>query len=348
MGIISELKTNKDKQNELLDKIAEMPKLVNFVAASINLAARVAAPFWAVYNSASCKYPKQIILLHKLIRDEVEIKRDKYMKLMKEVADSYGFIEHERCDALLFTGLVGAVGFKTQITRAMNKDGSWERRRVDKPCYPHGSRSTISRDMFLGLFWYIWRNQRLDLAEELYDYGTKHNWIMGKGDVSRIYLTPGLQATLAEIIYQLGGSNHSIVRNSPQFWTKGLGGYQAHLEVLHILLRGELIGSITSTMRKTLCDLCSRHMDNHLYTTAKARYSSDQRSANFLGTIAAAGLDDIDLWPRDRLPSDADRSSRWIFENNDRTKGTDPTVGHTGGDLVFCGSLILDYSDVVD
>ncbi len=348
MSFIQDLKNSKDKQNELLDKIATMPRLVNFAASTVTLLARVAAPFWAVRNSASCKYPKQIILLHRLIRDEVEIKRDKYMELMKEVADSYGFIEHEHCDALLFTGLVGAVGFKTQITRAMNKDGSWERRPVDRPCYPHGSRSTISRDMFLGLFWYIWRNQRLDLAEELWHYGVQHNWIMGAGDVSRIYLTPGLQATLAEIIYQLGGQNHYVARNAPQFWAKGLEGYQAHLEVLHILLRGELTGHITAPMRRVLCDLCSRHMDNHLYTIAKARYSSDQGSANFLGTIAAAGLDDIDLWPRDRLPSDADRSSRWIFENNDKSKGTDPTITHTGGDMVFCGSLVLDYSDVVD
>ncbi len=342
---IEEIKNSKEKQQAILDKVATMPWLIKSVTATANYGARAVAPLWMLAGLATCKQSKHIIFLHRLVRDELKLKRDLYISLMGEKADSYGFIEYETCDSLLFTGLVGAVGWKTIITKARDENGAWHRRDVDCPCYPGGSRSTISRDMLLGLLWYIWRNDRLDLAKDLWDYGTEHGWIMGEGDVSRIYFTPGLQATLAEIIYQLGGTNYRLARAMPQSWSKGLKGFQAHLEGLHIALRGELLGYITPNMSKALNDICTRYPENSLFCLIKARFADSQNAANVNGNLAAFGLEDPQIFPKDRLPTDADRSSRWYFENNDRTPGEDKTEDHSGGDLVFCASLILDYSD---
>lgn len=343
---IDSLKNDKQKLYALLDKIGKMRKTINCLAWTVSFLARIIAPLYAVYTFFKPKCKKQIINLPDLLRSDLQAKRDRYMSLMKEKSDNHGFIEHDCCDALLFTSLVSAVGWKALITKARDENGAWHRRDVDDPCYPGGSRSTISRDMLLGLMWYIWRDNRLDIAQDLWDYGVEHNWIMGEGDISRLYFTPGLQATLAEIIYQLGGRNYWFARNMPQSWIKGLEGYQAHLEVLHILLRGELLGYITTSMKEVVQDLATRHVKNHLYTVAEARYAPDEISAKIYGLSVLIGLDDENFWPNDRLPTDADRSSRWTFENNDLSKGTDSTIIHTGGDLVFCASLILDYSDL--
>lgn len=348
MSFIDDLQNDKDLQNRLLAKLQEHPGLITSAAALVSFIARAVSPFWALYNVFYKKTEKQIITMHKIVRDPLNDKLNKYLDLIKTKSDLDGFIEHDCCDSLLFTSLVGSVGHKVDIEAAIDEMGAWQRRPTHSPCYPEGSKSSISRDMLLGLMWYIWRNNRLDLAEEMWAYGKKHSWIMGVGDPARIYLTPGLQATLAEIIFQLGGSNHWFSRNMPQVWTKGLDGYQLHLEALHILLRGELMGHVTSSMKESIDDMASRYIQNQLFTLAKARFSDDQYSASFNGTLTAVGLQDVDLWPNDRLPTSLDRDSHWLFEDNDLSKGTDPNKIHTGGDLVFCAGLLMNYSDVVD
>lgn len=349
MSFIEDLKTNKETQDKLLKKLQEYPVVISCVASVINILARLVSPLWVLYNSSYVKSERQIITMHKLVRDPLSDKLDKYLSMMKTKTDADGFIEYECCDSLLFTSLVGSMGHKVNIEAAIDEHGAWHRRPTQNPCYPDESKSSISRDMLLGLMWYIWRNNRLDLAEEMWTYGKKHGWIMGDGDPARIYLTPGLQATLAEIIFQLGGKNYWFSRNMPQVWSKGLDGYQLHLEVLHILLRGELLGHITSPMKESILDMTTRYPENLLFTVVKARFSQDQWGASFNGTLAAVGLQEADhLWPNDRLPTDADRSSHWLFENNDLSKGSNPNRVHTGGDLVFCAGLLMDYSDVVD
>lgn len=345
MSYIDSIRNDKQKQKDLMSKISSKPLLVKNLATMTNIGARIYAPINMMATALFRRCPRNIIeIVSPDTRYELQKKRDLYMTLMEEVSDSYGFIEHECCDALLFTALVGSVGWKTAITKARDSNGAWHRRNVDNSCFPEHSASTISRDMLLGLLWYIWRNDRIDLAEELWNYGVAHSWIMGKGDASRIYFTPGLQATLAEIIYQLGGKNHYVVRNLPQNWSTGLEGYQCHLAILHVLLRGELLGFITEPMKKVLTDASSRYPKNTLANIGCARYAKYSSQSNVYSITSILQLEDENLWPKDRLPSDADRSSRWLFENNDLSKGSDKTVIHSGGDLIFAASLMLDYS----
>ena len=182
-------------------------------------------------------------------------KHNTYLELIKSQQDCHGFIDSDRCDSLLFSGLIGCVpGVKVDIAAAFDpKDQQWKRRPIECHCYPVGSSSSISRDMLLGLAFYTWRNKRLDISEHIIKYALSHWFIMGeaatlKYKLGRCLLTPGLLATWAEISYRLGGPNRWWLRYIPQFESKSVTGFQAHLSILHCLLREELTGKLNEVV----------------------------------------------------------------------------------------------------
>lgn len=344
------MEVSKETQLKLIKFFQNRPWLVTGTAVTISGLARLVTPIYFLYTKLLKRHKQVTLPISGATRSEIKSKVDNYLWMMESdpyVFDRYGFIESDKCDALLFTGLLGAAGRRSMILAARDKNGAWHRRPLDRPCYPQFSKSSISRDMLLGLLWYIWRNKSLDIANDLWDYGVKHNWIMGEGYPSRIYFTPGLQATLAEIIYRLGGKDHWYIRNLPQVWVGSMTGYRAHLEILHIMLRGELLGYITGPMLAALNGI-DKSLDskNTLNNIALARYYDHVTVTNGHSALAVADVVGDHYWPDDRLPSDADRSARWIPEMDvdGWQPGKDPNKEFSGGDLVFCGNLLLDYS----
>lgn len=268
-----------------------------------------------------------------LVLDKVRL----YQSLGPSVQDADGFIDFEHCDSLLFSGLYGVGGGQVNIAAARNSEGAWQRRSLNQPpCYPQGSASSISRDMFMGLLWYMWEYRRLDLAEDLFAYGEAHDWIMGKGDVSRIYFTPGLQATLAEMIFRMGGKDRPSYRSIPQAYSKNTG-FAAHLDVLHLVLRAEMVGSLEAKGVELLKFNYDRAPQNALFSYAWHRYSDGDQSQTYSALLNEA------WWPADRLPTSADRCEAWILQ---RDPGADwaPCEGgktHSGGDFLFVARLLL-------
>lgn len=274
--------------------------------------------------------------------DKLLLKHQTYLNLYPSKQDAYGFIESNHCDATLFTGLLGAVQPQgIDFTSAKKDDGSWTRRPLvngQDTCYPDNSKSTISRDMFVGIMWYIWKNKRLDLAEEIYRYGEENSWVMGQGAPARIVFMPGNQADLAEMIYKLGGQDRPITRSIPQFIGKTTG-FAAQLDVLSILLRADMKGYVENF------DIIEYHYnrnpDNALFSYVYHKYTD----GNYNKTIES--LLNPNWFPDNRLPSRADRKNPWLWE---RDKGSDwlPDSDtwrhgevHSGGDLLFISSLIL-------
>lgn len=340
---------SKEKQDKYMDYLQKRPKLVKLLAKIITGIAYAASPFYVMYSVSLRKYHSLIVPVSPMQKKALKNKIENYISIMESdpfVFDKYGFIESEHCDALLFTGLIGAIGRRVMILAARDNTGAWHRRSTDRLCYPAHSKSSISRDMLLGLIWYIWRNKNLELANDLWDYGIKNSWIMGEGLPSRIYFTPGLQATLAEIIFKLGGKNHLLARSLPQTWTGSNTGYQAHLEILHIMLRGELYGYITSPMLKSLKDMgVSLKGKNTLNTIALSRYTKRD-----LTPYHKTALNDVlseQYWPNDRLPTESDRKTRWIpeMEIDGNLPGKDSAKEFSGGDLLFCANILLNYSE---
>lgn len=269
-------------------------------------------------------------------RDELLRKYEVYQRFSTYTQDEQGFILTDECDSLIFSSLLGTTK-SVKIETARDNQGAWHRRPLSyEECYPAYSGSSISRDMFIGVFWYIWVNRRLDLAQQIYSYGAANSWVMGEGDLSRTYMTPGLQATLAELIYRLGGEDHYVVRSVPQVYTANTG-FAAHLDVLHILLRGEMIGSVNDAELHILEQQTQRMPRNGLFSYSYHRFTDGNQDQ------AITTLLDSTLFPADRLPTSSDRCEPWIWQ---RDEGSDwqPCGGdkmYSGGDYLFLTKLIL-------
>lgn len=273
--------------------------------------------------------------------DELERKYWVYRALYTDHQDQHGFILSSHCDSLLFTGLLGGVLPEgIDIKAAEKSPGEWTRRPLvdgEDTCYPDNSKSTISRDMLLGLQFYAWKNQRLDILEDLWDYGKANTWIMGKGAPSRIIFTPNSQALLAEAIFRLGGEDHFITRAIPTLRNENTG-FQAHLDHVSILLSGELEGEISGKDLEIMAGHVKRVPDNALVRYIHSKYTDGIQDA------AIKSLLNESWFPRGRLPTTTDRKSGWLWE---RDPGADwsPRSGaaetHTGGDFLLVAHLIL-------
>jgi hypothetical protein len=351
---------NKKQIGEKATKwLAEHPVLMSIISKIIHRVALVLAFFGFLGLQCSCgKTPKNpdsyepfVSVRKKEISIGIETyeylkpKKDLYLKLSHSMQDEHGFVESNECDSLLFTALYGAAGLPNlDILAARDQNGMWHRRPIERPCFKngvdYGAPSTISRDMFVGLFWYLWATKDFQKSNELLEYGKKHDFIMGYGDPTRIFMTPALSGTLAEIVYRTSGNNpdyNYLMRFNPQKWPESITDYELHLSVLHILLRGEMFGGITDGMMSSLKYAYNHNPKNPLFSYAYHVYTD--------GDVTEAGnlLLDEALWPSNRLPMSKDRKSHWVLER-DPGKDWKPDYGSnkvfTGGDLVFVAWLM--------
>lgn len=274
---------------------------------------------------------------------DLQEKFDLYLEMFKDKQDWDGFILTNKCDSLLFSCLAGCVeGIGLEPLHACDANGQWFRRPLDvyKECYDcGGSKSTISRDMLLGLAWYAWCNKRLDISEGVIKYALKNFGVMGKGPLSRTFIGPSLLATYAWISYKLGGPSRAWLRYTPagSGSIKGVVDYQAHLQVLHYHLRSEVTG--TRRDRQRAADIACKHS---LRTEGKNLYFQyvfvgPQEKVYYSSKLNA-------MFPDDRLPQDDDRCSGWLWERDPGfawQPGLDPDHQHTGGDFLWAAAWYL-------
>lgn len=291
-----------------------------------------------------------------------------YLELLPQTQDPAGFIESQECDSLLFSGLLGCVpGVQLDIRKAFNwTDGTWHRRPLGlKPCcdcwnpsenLPWYNRllnlwnhlkndhrydpdswveilryrggSTISRDMLTGLAWYAWANSRRDIAESVVQYALAHWGVMGSGDPARTNIMPGLLATFAWISFKLGGPSRAWLRWIPADFGSVQMGYQGHLQVLHVLLRSQIVGRISDKDQRLLTAQFNRQPGNALYAFAAGALNE-----------ARSLLEDVGYWPEHRLPTSGDRAEQWLFQRDDGADWqpdiADPDRVYSGGDFLF-------------
>ena len=269
---------------------------------------------------------------YKKMKKQADAKYEKYKELLLQ--DEHGFVESQKCDSLLFTGLTGCVpGVSMNILAAFDPTTqTWKRRPIEKVCYPEHSSSSISRDMLVGLAWYCWKHDRKDIAEKIVDYALSHWMIMGeaatlKAKIGRCFLGLGLLGTFARI----SGKRRWL------WWLPTdlpgapiLKDYQAHLQVLHRLLRHKMKGTDSSKDR-ILKAQASRQPHNPLFQVAIGNHSG-----------ALETLSDSRYWPLDRLPTVRDRHEAWLpmrdFGSDWKPGFSDHT--HSGGDFLFVYGLL--------
>jgi len=253
--------------------------------------------------------------------------------------DSYGWIEG--CDGLLFNSLYSLGGGHADPLLARGSiPGIWYRS-ADHGCYPGNSASSISRDMFAGLYLWIYHHKRLDLIEDIIDYGEQHandigGWVMGEGDKYATNIRIEGQAMAYLMRYKFGGADHGK-RKFPisRFQVKG---YEDHLQMLSILLRSLIAGGITDLDLAAAKDSSQRVPRNALYSAIYHRYSDGDQ------TEAIKILLDESLFPSDRMPSSADRCEMYLWQREDDEDWQPCSGGKvlSGVDFLFAKAVIFN------
>jgi len=250
-----------------------------------------------------------------------------YLENMTKAQDDWGFIESDKCDSLLFSGLLGSAGVRVWLYGARDDDGRWYRR-WQKDCYPDHSASSISRDMLLGVLWYAWGNKRADIAVNLLQYADKHGYIMGEGPPSRVLMTPALVNTTQLIAFKLGARKYAW--KMPEIWAATPKGSARHIQMLHILLRADVLGKLSPGAARRLKAIYRAEPENVLFAAAHNYWIKDT---------------DIPLhdYPMDRLPDTSDWKEPWRPQRSMDDSGRLPSLPlkyHSGGEIVFINHFL--------
>ena len=254
-------------------------------------------------------------------------KRDVYLDAIPYHQDQYGFLYSDKCDSVLFTGLADASGVPIDLLQARDSSGAWHRR-AEQNCYPNGSGSTISRDMFAGILWSLYTDGDIESLHSIVEYGRSNNWIMGKGSIDRTYFTPAFQDTL----YRLAGKTY---KGLPYLWVDPVKDHQRHVVALNIILRGEAQGKIDKPMLDLLNSFKESDPRNALFQYGSARFSNgDQTEAVRL------------LMDEEAFPSSGPigmTCSRWYWEQHQNERfgcREDQKEYNVGGDFIFIAMLL--------
>lgn len=278
---------------------------------------------------------------------QLKIKHKKYLMLSKKHTDEMGWVLDTKCDGLLFNSLYAVAGGQAKIEAAYDGKGKWFRHHT-KNCYPNSSASTISRDMFAGLYIWILVNKKSNLINEIIAHGESNinrlgGWVMGEGDQHRISIRGAGQANAYNIRYALTKVSH-IKRKIKNIYGRS-EEYQAHLQVLDIYLRYLLTNKLSNYEFKTLKRHAQREPNNSLFNAVYGKFVGDKDSA--INTLLNESL-----FPANRLPSSDDRCEPYLWQRNQyrngqvnpdwlpcSEKGGDT---HNGVDFLFASYIILN------
>jgi hypothetical protein len=258
-----------------------------------------------------------------------------YLELIEKHRGPSGWIKDYDCDGLLFNSIAKVSGVEgIDLHKAF--DGDRWYRSPSKDCYPDRSKSTISRDMLLGVLLYSAITRDSSIPESLLAYGEENGWMMGEGVISRTWFSFNLRRISAEIIKLVTGNELDKYLKIPLIVTGTKEGYQAHLESLILLIKGEW-GSLDQLDFLAVRSYYRRNPDNAVFSYLYHRYAD----GDFSGTVRT--LLDEGLFPSDRLPTNRDRCTEYLWQ---REKGVDwqpceKERFHSGIDFLFMSYLVL-------
>jgi hypothetical protein len=250
---------------------------------------------------------------------EITTKKDLYLSLGFPMRDEFGWprMEQSSCDALKFASLYavsGATWVNPLLAEDTNEPGLFFRR-PRKDCLKditdndgkiidrqdNGSKSSISRDMFLGLLHWIFATENFAAIDRIIHYGLDHTnnhggWVMGHAATidrngNRIPETTQrewleativngpLQATFCQLWKHLREKKSDQTQSDPNWLIPCLekynesyvvegffvNGYITHLHALHILLRMKMLGETSWQQISLLRHYSLIHSRNALF-----------------------------------------------------------------------------------
>lgn len=252
------------------------------------------------------------------VNPDVVAKAELYKSLHK------GWAHQGGCDSLGFTSLCklsGGCG-EAVITDAEGEPGRWYRN-PGKECYPNSSKSDISKDMFVMLLPYLYASGDKQNIQEIYDYGQKNGWVMGRGYLSRTLLTPPLIFLIEQMLGRWG------VESDIKETTKA--GFEKHLDAIYLINKWMVNKSIDSLQLAQIKQYKDENPSNALMQAIYHKFTDGDQS----DTIAI--LLDESLFPRDRLPTAKDRCEEYLWQRNygDDWKPCDSDKIHDGADFLI-------------
>jgi len=260
-----------------------------------------------------------------------------YMSLIPVVQDEHGYVETDKCDSVLHTALLGAGKVEiTNMNAARNASGQWFRRPLTyTECLSVGaSKSTFSRDMVTGLLVYWQATGNWQDAEAFYQYASDRSLKFGESDGSadgnsRIFMSTSLMALLAEVIYRNGGPEH-LIRHTATRLVVGPTptGFEAHLQVLQIVLWGRLTGYLSDSEKAAALAQVARSPQNALF----------QYAAGNLDTARDLLLAQH---PHDRLPTSADICNPLQYETDNWVTCPEQSKVHPGTHFMLISGWLL-------
>lgn len=297
----------------------------------------------AILLSCGKEEGKDIPKLNEKLKAALIERSSLYLSLVPNVQEAIsGFIDTEKCDSLLFSSLLLAAGAKGNIYAAEEAPGKWLRRPKHlEECYSSGnSRSEISRDMFIGLFYYLWSVKDLAAMDRIWDYGKANDWWMGAPvDISTTYLNASMRGTLSKMRKSLGSDdvNFADTLLGPTY-TERCEGFECHLQAIHMILRYEAYGELGGRAKAVANAVAARNPNNALFTSI-----SDIINNRCLDD-AAERLLSSPYHPEQGLHS---LKEAWPFQREDGDSGLaeQGNKQHSNGDWLFTAYLILKHSN---
>jgi hypothetical protein len=257
---------------------------------------RLASLFLCLLTLACSKKPAQS---PDKIEPKIKAKAELYKSLHK------GWAHQGGCDSLGFTSLCRLSGgcADAVITDAEGEPGRWFRN-PSKTCYDTGaSKSDISKDMFIMLLPYLYASKDQQNIREIYDYGQKNGWVMGRGYLSRSFLTPGVVFLIEQML--------GVWRAETPTKEVAKAGFEKHLDAIFLMDKWLVNGSIDSLQFDQIKKYRDENPRNALFQAIYHKFEGDGDQSE---TIAI--LLDETLFPNDRLPTSKDRCEEYLWQRD--------------------------------
>lgn len=252
-------------------------------------------------------------------------------KSVESNMDEFGFVHSDKCDALLFTGLVHTEMPNVDIFSARDDQGNWFRTPY-KDCFfneknqidsSRKSKTPCSRDQIIGLLWGLFANNDLSGLDQVYRDLKARKWVICQGSLDRTFFTINNQKTL----YLLTNRGW---KGPPSLWVDPINDHDRHIVALNISLRGEKEGSIDESALKLIRKFAKKDQKNLLYKFIIARYTDGDQSK-----VAAEALE-----LAKRIPI-GERCEKWLWERDSKKwENCSNTEMAYGGDMLFLAHLI--------
>lgn len=267
------------------------------------------------------------------LNEAIAAKQAFYRAEAVKARDSHGAILTDECDSAHFSALEAAVTGGIDMGSFIDSDGKEHRRPAEYPeCYPQFSGSESAKEMYGYGALYALKQKDRQWAEDRFQYGVRHQWVMGAGAISRTLLTPTGRAELAQAVDALGGTQYPdrlLIAPRP----KGLRGFEAFAQAVGVVFEGARFGGITDDSRQVIGDHAGRNPRNAMFACLAARWGSGSLPA------AQALLLDEKIFPADRLPGSSDYCEGWITQREDDSTGWQPCPEE--GKLHPAGAFLL-------